>query len=507
MGLRDQNPFIEQDLALVIGTFERRMARSRDADSVFVGFRRDLEGYANVPASFIDSIDLLPSIQKELSEVSSDGQTRDDESEQSQGRRGRRGRHGRTFKIVSPEETTGEVIEEEEDVSPWEEEVASWGEECQPCDFRQMWEDAQGFGDDLLDLWDNVLDDILDQLPSLEDLLDQSDIDLADLLCEMFDLFKFQCNPDLEKIAWLLSQFLNQMELEISDLLSGIFDQLLTALMEPLFNAMMASLDLIEDLILGPVQCILDEIRRQIEQISRNKSAFENAFNYNPSTSSSAQAEADRLREEIQSADQAEQQSERSPQAALDGMNRTLDVLDQVASLEIFKTYVERAHTFMKEKKDWLVAQLSDILGQQEEEFNRRLDFATGKISILQLIALIRAIIELAKNGSISCGPDAEVATEEEYRLLIGTIVHPSESSDISVEDDMIVVRRRDPDPSRGPVITPGSGGIDSPGGVGSPGFMENVVIRRPVASCLKKVTQDQAEQTRMWISQLEQEG
>ena len=503
MGLRDQNPFVEQDLAVVIGTFERRMARSRDADSVFVGFRRDLEGYANVPASFIDSIDMLPSIQREIaSDESDDDETPDPEGRR--GRRGRRGRHGRVGRVIPPEETTGEDVEDEEDVSPWEAEIASWGEECQPCDFRQMWEDAQGFGDDLIDLWDSVLDDILDQLPSLENLLDQSDIDLADLLCDMFDLFKFQCNPDLEKIAWLLGQLLNQMEIELTDMLSGIFDQLLTALLEPLFNAMMSSLDLIEDLVLGPIQCVIDEIRRQIEQISRNKSAFENAFNYNPSSSSSAQAEAERQRQEIQDADQAEQQSERSPQAALDGANRTIDIIDQVASLEVFKRYVERAHTFMREKKDWLVAQLADLIGQQNEEFNRRLDFAAGKTSILQFIALIKAIVALAKNGDISCGPDTTTATEEEYRLLIGTIIHPSEPSEISAEGDMIVVRRRGTDPSRGPVITPGSDGVDSPD---APEFIENIVVRRPISSCLKKVTEDQAAQTRQWIRQLEQEG
>ena len=45
---------------------------------------------------------------------------------------------------------------------------------------------------------------------------------------------------------------------------------------------------------------------------------------------------------------------------------------------------------------------------------------------------------------------------------------------------------------------TDGADSVDEP--------LSNVVIRRPISSCLKKITTDESDQVQRWIRQLEQE-
>ena len=127
------------------------------------------------------------------------------------------------------------------------------------------------------------------------------------------------------------------------------------------------------------------------------------------------------------------------------------------------------------------------------------------------MISILKALIDALKTGDISCGPDSGGLTEEDVRRIVSRWVHPSESLEIIVEDGNIVTRRRPDTPSNEEAGDRGIfTGADGPDAIdGTSGTFEdlpNVVARRPISSCLKKVTTDEAEQIQHWIRQLEQE-
>lgn len=494
MTLRDENPFVEQDLALIITTFEKKMVRSRDADSVFVGFRRDLQGMENIPSSVITAVDKLPA--SNIQEANSPD-------------------------LVSSSEAAEEASDatEDSDSSDWKEDLKKKMEEsgsgCIECDERKLFSGDVNFSTDLSVDWDQMLEKLKAQLPKLEDLFQLADVDLAGKLCELADSFKMQCGADLKKILFILTQLLNQLEVEMgADL--GIGDLSLMSLLEPLLNEMIANLDLLGSLVLDPIKCVTEEIQRQIEEIPRTRSQFEamvpQGLTDRARGQNTSRAEAQSRGEEVQAARGAAQRANSSPQRALDRVDEITNRLNQAASLERLKGYIDRGVNWLREKERWLMRQLQDLIDRGTDQFNDRMNFSQGKTDIMQLISLITAIIELAEKGEISCGADADSATQQDITNIINTIRHPSVSSNIFEEDGNVVVRRSNgPRSSREGGVRPGNEGVvrtgaESENATGDT-LGDNIVVRRPIASCLKKVTQSEAEQVEQWIRQLEQEG
>lgn len=549
MGLRDKNPLIDSDLELIITVFEKAMIKSRDADSVLVPFRRSLEAVQNFPESVKRSIDQVPISPQALTTEAKNNVATD--------------------RVPSPEEVVGDpntISEDSADEDEWKNKLKKLGEQCMPCDFRTLMSIDAEFFSDIGEKWEDAFSKVEENLKSLGGILDKFDswgdkfksigdgfengeattigniTNPLQQICELGNLFKNQCVPDLKKILFILNNLLSSTEMQVSADL-GIFDSFLTSLLSPIFNEMAANLDLIDELALGPVKCILSQIQYQLQKGPETaQAAFEfgtelgmrgapsrralrasqehaenvldsvrqvrdpnAAPSSNPlpeiSTVSRAQERADRIRREVRA---YEERAQRQTQSGMQRMNSAFQRAQEALSfLDRFKSYLQTGFDWIEDKKDWLLNLIEEFISVGTDSWNEQISFAQGKLDILDYIAIITALVNASKTGGFSCGPDTESMTLDELKVFFTVFRHPSESLDISLEGDIIVVRRNP--------TTSGEGGTSTSSGRSGPDATQtelgNVVVRRPISSCLKKITTDQADMVSQWIRQLEQEG
>lgn len=524
MGLRDDNPMIDSDLDLIITAFEKSMVKSRDIDSVFVPFRREISAFASYPKSVVESIDgvPLPSESEEGSSASSSG-----------------GAGIVPAVVSSPELTAGDPntpVEDGDDEEGLTDKIKDWVTECIPCtgEFKRTISsmDADFFKEIGFE-WDRALDETWDKLTDFELLLDGNDPTRA--FCDMAGALKGQCTTDLKKMLFIFNVMLSRIEVELSIDLS-ILDTFLMAALSPLFNGLAANLDLIASLALDPLRCVLDYMqfqvnnkarlagearaaiidptRRQIqEQRARMNAALRSPVSVSvTSTSRRPPSEAERAARRAQQEQmriaferQSGQQMASATQRANQAFERTREALDY---LDRFQEYLTCGVDYLEDKKNWLLGLIEEFINDSLDRWNDKMSFAQNKTEMLTMTSILSAMIETSKGGGITCGPESGGLSQEDVQRIVRHWVHPSESLEITVDGDNIVTRRRPGEQAGGEgVFTDGEGVFT--GGEGPDSTAEdlpNVVVRRPISSCLKKITTDEAEQVQYWIRQLEQE-
>jgi hypothetical protein len=512
MGLRDKNPLIDSDLELIITSFEKGMTTSRDVDSVLVPFRRELSSFSTFPQSIVNSIDGIPT----PSEVQENDERSSTESVQT---------------VTAPEylsSNPNNISEDGSDDEDWTEKVKNWVSECVPCsgEFKRTISSMNAdFFVDIGESWDAALDETLDRLTSLENLLDDADVTAP--FCDLGNALKFHCTPDIEKMIFILSMFLNKMEIEIDFSLS-IFDSFLTAALSPIFNELAANLDLIDTLALDPIRCVLDQIQYQINnstQLAQKAKASiidpvrdrarqqrnhinqilmrerQNNPMLLPNTNiPDAEQVARRARYEEQARLANERVIQQQSQGAIERANQAFEkTKDSIDFLNKFKDYIETGTDFLEEKKKWLLNIIEEFVNTGLDRWNNQMQFANSKVDILTFISIMKAMVDAAKSGDFSCGPESGSLTEGDVARIADYWLHPAESLEILVEDGNIVTRRHPDIQVFDDGIRVGSDEVDS-----IDAEFKNIVVRRPISSCLKKVTDDEAEQVTRWISQLE---
>lgn len=526
MGLRENNPMIDSDLELIVAAFEKAMIKSQDIDSVLVSFRREISSFANYPRSIVNSIDGVP-IPSEPEE-------------------------GNSMTVdsgvpipSSPETLSGDPntpIEDGDDEEEWTEKVKNWISECVPCsgEFNRTISamDAD-FLSDIGEGWDRTLDETWDKLNNFENFLEDADVSAS--FCDLGSSLMGQCTPDIEKMTFVLSMMLDRMQIEFSLDLS-ILDSFLMSALSPIFNELAANLDLIGSLALDPIHCVLDNIQYQINNSQRLASEARSAIidpvkrqayeqrqriqqaiyrNQAQATNlassahgatvlerSEAEAAAERAKLDRVRVQQ-QQQSNQQMQSALSRANQAFDrTKNSLNALDQFQEYITAGVDYLENKKEWLLSLIEEFVNSGLDRWNDQIAFAQNKTNILTFISIMKAVTEAAQSGDISCGPDSDSMSEEDVARVVQYWQHPSESLEIIVEDGNIITRRRPELPSnreagdRG-IITGSSGDSSDDASVGE---FPNIVARRSISSCLKKVTTDEAEQIQTWISQLEQE-
>jgi hypothetical protein len=552
-----EGALLEADLDLIISTFEKGMVKSRDIDSPFVVFKSLIRGMSGPPESMLGIGEGIPrpggevrsDIPPTAGGIGAPGPASAPGVDEIAG----------TAPVVVPSATpsTDKAEKSSEDDSSLDK-LEDWLQDCVPCDFRTWGKLDADFFKDLGAQWEDTLQRSWDQLTRLEDMLgDASDASFVAEFCNLGNALKGQCGPDLQKLLFSLAYMLTRMELDVSvDL--GAIDNLLMQALNPIINEMMANIDIIDELALGPIRCVIDQMRYQAQQGPRRFQETNNQlagmFQTSQPAGTGRRTEAERAAEAsiissrmnrgedrerrrrereiareqeaerarrvaeqeeaeeenrdaagtgIDSARQARDERDRPghPQRALDQVSSDLSAVSEELDLDRLTGYVQKAVSIIKDYKDWLLRVLQETIDYPLDQWNRHTSFAQGKRDILQYIALIRGIIDAAKSGKFSCGSDSDTMTEDELRILVDMYRHPSERLEVRIEGANITVRRNPstdiPPPERA-VRT----GVDGPDARGPE--VENVIARRPISSCLKKVTMDEAAQVAQWIRQLE---
>jgi hypothetical protein len=520
MGLRDENPLVDSDLELIITTFEKSTSKSRDIDSVLVPFKRELVSFVDYPQSIVNAID---GVKTPAELIDKDIRVNGESPNAS----------------IVPEYVKEDALtpsEDGDDDEDWTEKVKNWVAECVPCtgEFKRTISSMNAdFFLDIGEGWDAALNETWDKLMSLEDLLDDADVTAP--FCDLGNALKFHCVPDIKKMMFILTMLLDRMEIEI-ELDLSIFDSFLTAALSPIFNELAANLDLIDTLALEPIRCVLEQFRYQInnapklagearsaildpikEQARRQRQRINTMLarereeepmtlpNSNPPESELA---ADRARYEEQIRLQEE---ERIKKQMTSGIERASQAFEKAKSsfdfLSKFKDYVETGKDYLEDKKKWLLNIIEEFVNTGLDRWNNQMKFAKGKTDLLTFISIMKAMVEAANAGDFSCGPESGSMTEEDVARVADFWLHPSESLEVLFEDGNIITRRH-PDVASLADREEGDTGVI----IGDESVdkteteLSNIVVKRPVSSCLKKVTNEEVEQVKYWISQLEQE-
>lgn len=493
MGLRDTNPYIDTDLALIISTFEKSMIQSNNENSVLVPFRRDIDGFTGVPRSAIDAINTLPAFQENLNTDGSDiagiptksGTLKDDDE--------------REAEQLNPSEDA-DVTDE------WKEKAKEWIADCVPCDFRSLSKFDPKFFKNIKAEWDGALGKIDASLDNFENNLLNSET-VYSSVCDIAAQLKPHCVPDLKKIIWLLNFMLSKLNKEF-DINLNIFDSLLTGILSPVFNAMIGNLDLIDDLALSPIRCVLDQINLTIKELSVANSQVKINI---PPVLNKLQSRLDEEQGRARAA--REQASERETSKGSQNISGVINNVKNELDFDILKNYIEAGFKYVKNYKDWLIGLLKEMVGEQTDSWNEKIGLSGKKLDLLRLIGLIKSIIEASKDGNFACGTDSGL-TKDDLRTLIDSYVNPNAALDVSLEDDNLVIRRnrRQEELNQSDVEARNAnllGNEQSGGGTGSGDqsgrkIPSNIVYTKPISSCLKNVTAEEFSQVETWIRDLE---
>lgn len=492
MSLRDTNPYIDSDLSLIISTFEKSMIKSEDENALLIPFRREIDSFKGVPETAIAAISAVPAfntgieggVGSESSNVSlpttSDALNDDDESLQEQ-------------------QIPGEDADNNQE---WINKAKQWAQECVPCDLRTITKFDPEFFKDIKGDWDLSLGDIDKSLDNFDiNLLNSESVFSS--LCEIASQLKGNCIPDLKKIIWLLSFLKSKLDKEFSINLN-IFDNLLINILTPVFNAMLGNLDMVDTLALKPIRCVIDQLNLSVQKFQNASlsatvpapSMSSRGINRLQEESTSAQIS----REEVAEASRAEQSTQ--------SVSSFLERAKNRADFDILNGYLNTGLDYVKNYKKWIKDMIKDMVSSNTESWNKRVGLSGQKQDILRLIGLIRGIVSAAESGEFVCGVEDDGLSSEELKTLIDSYIHPNASLDVSLEDDNLVIRRNTDaeDLSAGNnELQPGE---SQDGNIGNGGrkVPSNIVLTKPVSSCLKNVKVEEYNQVQLWISQLEEE-
>lgn len=138
-------------------------------------------------------------------------------------------------------------------------------DECIPCLDRTL--DALELSpiDDLLDEFEN---DILNRWNTLQNIWDMlNSDDIYDDFCELMDFFSFQCLPDLVAILsllfWLWKSLLTSFQIDIN----GALWSLIGLMLGPMLTGLEAVIQQYVDMIMAPIDCIISSLLFQMSKI------------------------------------------------------------------------------------------------------------------------------------------------------------------------------------------------------------------------------------------------
>lgn len=372
-------------------------------------------------------------------------------------------------------------------------------DDCIPCLERSLDMDLMAPLEGLLDDLEADLQTRWSTLQNIADLLDSDDI--YDDICDLLDFFSFQCIPDLVAILslllWLYKSIISSFSLDINASLWT----LLGMIMGPFFSTLESVIDQYIQMLMAPVDCIIDSLLYQMSKIPSLSTDYEFLIErYKEQQAFQARAaigdeEIARVNASIDSAlntlalkatpwrqsEETRTVGSRDPETGiyLPSDARTPLTSDYVPSEEelakvpdaqqylearekkqreqaTIADYLRDAETVLEtglgaiggyliEARDklnsWLESLLEDIrafLGGGSEDFTAAVSYATTLSRLARLIAFIKALIKMAEDG-LQCGPDREIS-EPDVLGFLKNYLAPEIGAEIIIDDDNNIV-------------------------------------------------------------------
>jgi len=375
-----------------------------------------------------------------------------------------------------------EIVNTFTKIAAGEDPVQTILDDCFPCLDRSLDMDLQAPLDTHLDNLEADLDTRWNILTDIADFLDSDDI--YDDICDLLDFFSFQCIPDLVAILSLLLWYYKSLISSFSLDISGSLWTLLGMIMGPFFATLEATIDQYIQMIMAPVDCIVDSLLYQMSKIpqlstdyefllgrQREQAAFraraavgdEEIARVNASIDSAMNTLALRAtpwkqsqetgatpltpdyvpsEEEIDAVPDAQQYLEAVEQK----QREQATIADYLRDTEnVLETGLGAIGGYLIESRDklnsWLESLLEDIrafLGGTSDDFTLAVSYATTLKRLARLIGFLKAIIKMADDG-LQCGPERNLS-EPDVLGFLRNYLAPELGVDIVIDDDNNVV-------------------------------------------------------------------
>lgn len=334
---------------------------------------------------------------------------------------------------------------------------------CIPCQLRLLSFLELHPNFDLLKAYKDWYNDCLKLFKDLADLL--NNIDTYADLCNLMKALSFMCIPDLQRIiVALMAQFI--LMASALDGMIGLLQALLAPLFAPILQAVTALLDMLKQLVTGPLVCVLDMINQTIRMTGGGSVIYTQA---------------------------------RTGNATTDKMNTGLVQLS---------TQLNTSIVLINTKLALYTGQIKVMMGEMGAGDAAYMSGKMQMLQLIRLIAFVTAIITALIKGHIACNP-METPAAEELENFFNNFLNPNSSFNISVDPNgSLRVDEKVPDwnlPDSGNVIQ-FEGEPLLPGDTGATVSTIANALATPVKAltlCRLETTSDEVAKVNSWITEL----
>ena len=461
MGFRDTNPYIDTDLKNIIGAYANGANQQDTEESVFAILTPETietKSFANEVIKRIESYNTREDVNPSFNFAGLEIQN--------------------TVNTILEADSVGEALK-------------TAASDCIPCEDRLLALLNLSPLDELVDMLERDLARRFQLLYSMIDLL--NNIDIFNDICLLLQQLNFMCVPDLQRIALILTLLLNKYKDKLN-LTITLPEALIGGIMGPFLSSVNILLDQYVQLILGPIECVIDELNYQVQKLDISEGI--------------ARAE--------QQTGTADQENPRSLEGAIPNISDPIKgatteslgnaLLDLVNYLEQGRSYVDSLLNFVRE-------QLDELMKTAHINSQIRISDALNKLHLLRLISLITSIIEATRTGDLNCRDLESVDSSKKLETFLNNYIRPNTDIRINLDEskDTITVQSPQIDNVQSNTIaeiftnaqqdlpiTNGSRIVD-----GQPIEQTATIL---IKNCLYDVDKQDLEKVKHWISEFEKE-
>lgn len=277
--------------------------------------------------------------------------------------------------------------------------------DCIPCLSRPLTSIDLNIGKDLLKSLQADVKQRLKILNQISDLL--SNVDTYGDFCQMTSFLNFTCVPDLQRMIAILASILTGIAGDLRNL-NGLLQALIAPFFLPVLLSMQTLLNQFVQLVLSPLNCIINSIQENIRKINiqsiTGDPTLTNASNNLSVTQQKLTLDANQIQGRVRS-----------------GLVELTSLLDEGSAL-------------IRNKLDFYFKQLDKILKTFGTNTASTIETSNKKLIILRLIGLIQAMIKVHNQGTDLCKGQTPAPTE--LNNFFNTFISPNSPFNISVDPD-----------------------------------------------------------------------
>lgn len=458
MGLREINPYIDQDLTNICNAYVKGANQQDTEASVFAIFTPEVIEAKNFSRNVISNLETYRSRDSSVPSFNFAGLEIQN-----------------SVNTILEADSVGDALK-------------TAAADCVPCEDRILALLNLNPLEDFLDLLNRDISRRFQTLFSLIDLL--NNIDIFNDICLLLRQLNFQCVPDLQRIALLLTLLLSKYKDKLS-LSIDLPEALIGNLMAPFLQSLGTLLDQYVQMIIDPIECIIDELNRQLQKldIAEGIATGEAIAGINREDPRNPEGSIPDIRDPLKGA------------TTVPLGNALADLVDY---LKQGKTYIDSQLNFVRE-------QLEALLNSANINTNIKIVDAKNKINLLRLISLVTSIIQATKSGGLDCGDLESIDASKKLETFLNNYVRPNTNIRINLDKATNSITIQSPqikekqsnniaeifvNANKDLPLTSGVSIVD-----GQKVEQESIIL---IKNCLRDIDKQDLEKVSEWISEFE---